>query len=361
MPLTDYFNPNAMNPQTGFQPQGPMGGFHWAQNQQRYADMMGLQRMLVELEERKRREELERGFGAREAQRGQQEAQALRDRDLARAQQRDPQWAQGQINQTVGQGMSTLAAGQTARDTQASTAGLQNANNQFNTLATKLQELRVIASQHPPSAHAGYQDWLRQLPPQLQAQMPRVYSPDAVEAAFKTLSDTVDQRQKMAQIGAQTASAERIGAGHDKASMYGADRRLEAAWARMPAGTQKKVEGIVQQYLEMIMDGKTPTDAQNRAFMAAQQVMMNVRQAAGMPMDANIINWQMMNPGVPPPARPSPQPVPPPLAQPGPTPPPVQQASPVTQQQVQAAGWQYEPDKYEYRMGPNGKLQRKPK
>lgn len=316
--INNYFNPNAYKPDMG----GMMmpNAFDMQQDRQTYQQMAGLQRLMTELELRKMQEDEKEGFASRQARRG-FETSDYGQRDAVARARTQPGYIAGQMAGEQGGFQQQAAEGRFATETLPGRTNVANMDNGLRMMAGKLGELRQLAAASPMFAQAGYGQWRQSLPEQVRDQFPLTYSPDWVEGRMKVLADTINQRQEMEKTRMTTQSAEKIGKGHNDAARYAADQRLEAAWARTPPGTRDKVETIINKVLGKIMDGQPLTEGEKNAYMAAQQIMMNIRAAGGLPMDQNAVNWNIMNPRTPPPPRPVPAPVAPP-AQPGPVPQP---------------------------------------
>jgi hypothetical protein len=216
--------------------------------------------------------------------------------------------------------------GRQAMDTEATGTAATNMGNTIKALEGAARHLEMTAAQSPMFGQAEYQRFREALPEQVRKTFPPNYSPDTpkmIQSLSQMLTNSPQHRGAMELETTRRDSAERVARGNNQTSEnvagINADARMAAAWARIGGGSaaQHKVETIVNQYLQMIMDNKEPTPQQEKAYLAAQQIMMNVRAAAGLPMDPNALKQQLLFPGQQPPPRPVPQPVQPiPPAQP---------------------------------------------
>jgi hypothetical protein len=234
-------------------------------------------------------------------------------------------------------------------------AAKTNMENVAASLEAAGRQLEMAAANSPLMAQPQWQELRSKLPKQLQGQFPEQYSPDVpkmISQLSKTIMDNPAHRRDMQgrQLTADTATA--VGKGHDDASRYGADQRLSAAYARLPSQTRAKLENVLAEIAEKVAKGQaTPQDRETAMWI--QSMMYNIRGAStANTMDPKMIEimllgLQAQNRGVPAPvAPPGPQPVPPPSG------------LTVNEESVKKAWGSYEPQKYEYRIGPNGKLQR---
>ena len=69
MAEVNYINPSALMPQTGFKPDGFLGGYMWGEQRDRFREMMGLQKLMSELGLKTAQEEYSQGMPVRAAQR----------------------------------------------------------------------------------------------------------------------------------------------------------------------------------------------------------------------------------------------------------------------------------------------------
>jgi hypothetical protein len=261
------------------------------------------------------------------------------------------QYAEGE----AGKAMSFNAKGRGDMATWESGAAKTNMENVAASLEAAGRQLEMAAANSPLMAQPQWQELRSKLPKQLQGQFPEQYSPDVpkmISQLSKTIMDNPAHRRDMQgrQLTADTATA--VGKGHDDASRYGADQRLSAAYARLPSQTRAKLENVLAEIAEKVAKGQaTPQDRETAMWI--QSMMYNIRGAStANTMDPKMIEimllgLQAQNRGVPAPvAPPGPQPVPPPSG------------LTVNEESVKKAWGSYEPQKYEYRIGPNGKLQR---
>jgi hypothetical protein len=173
---------------------------------------------------------------------------------------------------------------------------------------------------------AAYAKFVQGLPPQARELFPRSYDPSVHERMAivrKAIQNSPEHRRKLEQDKqAQDAADVNNKRTNDTSiinNRYTVDGRLEAAYAKMglSGGDVKKLEHMITQYLLKGARGEATTPQEDKAYMAAQQIMNNARGAGA---DPTMFKYNFMNtpPGLQPPmpARPVPGPVPPPGAQP---------------------------------------------
>lgn len=214
--------------------------------------------------------------------------------------------------------------GRQALDTEASGTGAANMANTVKAIEGAARYLEMQRAASPMWGEAEYRRFRSSLPQQIQNAFPQAWTPDVPEKMSelsKMLTQSPQHRAAMELEQEKGKTARAVGTGHDEASRYATDGRLiaaqEQAWARYGGNAAKeKVESVITQWLRKRMEGQPTTPQEDQAFQIAQQIQINVRAAAGWPMDPNIMNWQLFNGNQPPPQRPVPQPVVPP-PQPG--------------------------------------------
>lgn len=127
--MIDYFNPNSLNPQNGWRPQGPAGGFMAAQDRMRFQQMSDLQQQLIEMERQKREEELIQGRPVRDAERSSLIPKHQLNERLYRGQMADPRYIPSQVEGSIGEGWSKFAKGYTDKETMVTGAEAGNERN----------------------------------------------------------------------------------------------------------------------------------------------------------------------------------------------------------------------------------------
>lgn len=183
-----------------------------------------------------------------------------------------------------------------------------------------------------------------------------------IESDPKWKADRKKAEEEAAKAAAEAASRERIGAGNNAATLgaaqIGADSRQMVAALRGQASG--KLASIEQELVRLNAEYEKATDKETKSAIAAQaQRLINAKKEITTAVaENNAAKMQQILSGAPvggntPPAFGTP-PATPPAAQPAAPPPEMASA-------LQKAGWSYEPEKYDYRVGPDGKLQRKPK
>lgn len=227
--------------------------------------------------------------------------------DYALGQRGDDQWR--------------AARGREAQETVGTRIGSTNMAGTVKALEDAARYLEINAASSGMFGQAEYQRFREALPEQARQAFPDMYTPEIpgkIKALSQVLMNSPEHQRAMA-LDAQKNEAAAARNRETNDTRYDiALLRLNEAWARMGgASAREKVESVITQYLRKKMDGQPTTPQEDQAFQWAQQIQINVRAAAGWPMDPQMMNWQMMNPGVPPPQRPVPQPVVPPPSQPG--------------------------------------------
>lgn len=354
--LNNYFNPNAAKPASGWQPQGALGGYQWARDRDLYEKMMGLQALM----------------GTASLDRQVMENETYRQDDPVRAAERpakisgfdlstmqnkmkmgSPNYLQSMLEGEIGDNQFKAARGKEAQGTVDSTIQEKNLSNLVKMMEGASNQLSMAAASNPLFAQSGYTQVLQQLPSQVRQQLPQAYTPD-VPQRLKALADSaknsVAYRRELEKQREALRSAEYITEGNNLTSLLMSQDRLEASMYNGMSKQQK--EGFDRQLgilLEKVSQGKATEQE-----MATLRFMFQFKQGTTQPaqqstIDPNILLYWLMNQQrqggapTPPPNRDVPPPPPIPGAAASPN-----TSAPVTQNDVGAAGWAYEPDKYEY-------------
>lgn len=255
----------------------------------------------------------------------------------------------------MGDAQTKAASGAYNRDTLASRTQEGNAENLGKAFNLASQHLEQIAAASPMSGQADYSKFLEMVPEQYKQLLPQQYGPEVpklLTSISNRLTFNPQTRGKLAETIMDNASRERIGTGNNTATVtaaqIAADARMESAWARAGFNSQskEKVESVIYQYLMKQMDGKGTTPQEDRAFQAAQQIMMNVR-AAGAGADPTAFKGGIL--GVPTPTRPTPSPV---VMDP--------KGDEEMKSAVERRGERYDPQNYKYKIE-GGQISKAPK
>jgi hypothetical protein len=183
-----------------------------------------------------------------------------------------------------------------------------------------------------------------------------------IESDPKWQADRKKAEEEEAKAKLEAASRERVGAGNNAATLgaaqIGADSRQMVAALRGQASG--KLASIEQELVRLNGEYEKAPDKETKAAIAmqAQRLINAKKEITTAVAENNAAKMQQILSGAPvggntPPAFGTP-PATTPAAQPAAPPPELAPA-------LQKAGWSYEPEKYDYRVGPNGQLQRKPK
>ena len=346
---SDYFNPGSTRP-------APMGlpGLDEMNN---YYDRQMYQRFM-DLQEHKNRalnNEYVADAPVREAARPAAIAKSGLATLLDKGRQA-PKMVEATLAGERGDAQTRSAKGFVDQGTQETTRDSKNMKNIGDQIEMAADQLEAMGASNPALSQANWKQMRDGMPKQIQGRFPEVYSPEVPKLLkeFSTsVKNNIGQQRTMEAEGQKQTGANKRNQATVDAARYGHELRLEAAWARSGGKeVQKKVEGVVQQYLMMKMNGEKTTPQQDQVFQAAQQIMMNVRAAAGVASDPQSLGYQITQ-GTQPPPRPTPSPVA--VGDPA-------AAIADVQKQVEAMGEKYEPDKWDYGINPNtGNFGKKPK
>lgn len=313
--LNNYFNPNAVKPQNGYAPTGPLGGGQWAADQQQQEYALGLQRLLAQDALKKQMMETE-SYGLDSPVRAAERPAKINKFGLEAMVAKESQPFAGDFALGErGKARQQQAAGDIAMGTRQSTIDHTNAGNQLGTMERAIQQMEYIAAAQPLEGAGAYKQLYETLPPHLKQYLSPNYdasTPQRLQALSKALQNNVAQRRTMDQVRTQTGSAETIGRERNASNERIADTRafaqIEAAYARMGLSKDrvKKLEDMVTQHLLKQAQGIKTSPEEDRAFMAAQQIMMNARAAAGYGIDPQMLRYMMLNMQPPTPQVPGP-------------------------------------------------------
>ncbi len=265
---------------------------------------------------------------------------------------------------------SQEAAGREALGTVEGRTTATNMANVIKSLEGAARHLEMTAATSPMFGQAEYQRFYEALPPGIAKMFPRQFSPDTpdmIKSLSSMLTNSPEHRREMEKAKAGTDSHEKIGKNHDMTNVLIAlinakSRDDVAAFKATFTQNRQNFQQYLTEYARKKQAGQTTPQEDGMAQMIEQ--MMYAARAAGVAEDPRALPRELMQPPVPgqPPVqpRPVPRPLPPTQVPPPGNPVPMPTNVP-SQQEVTGAGWAYEPHKYEYRKGPNGNIQRKPK
>ena len=272
-----------------------------------------------------------------------------------------PQYREGQ----VGSFLEQAARGRVASETAGSSIDVINTGNVVKSLENVATRLESEMANNPMMGQAEYQRLRQSMPPQIAQSFPPTYSPEVpgqIRALSQSLMNNPGHRREMEKQGGINRSHENVGAAHDTTNLeiarINAKSREDVAELRAKM-TQAREN--FQQYLtnwarKEVTEGRMTIE---QAAKAVEQMMINSKMA-GAPEDPRALPREVLGNQ---PINPTPQPrVPPPSAiPPGPQVPQQsrpQPGQPLSQQQVQQMGGLFDP-RYDYAVGPDGKLKRK--
>lgn len=262
-----------------------------------------------------------------------------------------PENIQTMVGGELGEARTKAAQGYIAERTRESDADVKNYENLGKQMDYAADQMERMGALNPAMGQSEWRNFRSTLPKQVQAQLPENYSPEVPQLLrnySKAVVNSVAHQRASALQSQKDTEAYRRTDRTAQASEYGADKRLEAAWARAGGNaTKEKVESIIYKSLNKLFNNEELNEQEQRAFMLAQQIQMNVRAAAGIPSDPNALRYDLLFNRQPPP-RPTPKPV-----SAGPKPDDIQK-------QIESMGETYEPEVYEYKVE-NGKVFKKPK
>lgn len=275
--------------------------------------------------------------------------------EQARGRQNMPGYLPSLLAGEMGQHQSLKAKGDFDTQTLGSRVAETNSENGLKAIGNTIQQMQVqLAGAPVMQREAAYQQFLTGIPSELRMRMPRNYDPQTVQAIGDALVNTPAHRQTMAKEAEHTRRSNYTADRGLEGAKYTADARLEASMYNSLSKEQKaKLDTITAQLLEKLANG-TITDQEVRTLQYIQQFRQGIAAAGQQSsMDPNYLKWLMLQgPGQNPPPRPQPAPSPVPLPQGGDS---------QMKAKVEAAGYAYEPNRYDYRIGPNGQVQRAPK
>lgn len=349
MPLDNYFNPDVYKPNAGYTPSAGLAGFLSANEYAQAQKAKSLQLQLIEDSLHRQQAETadyDQAAPERQALRGSHISQYGLDKQFYDNAARNPDYTRARTLGAIGQFQTQEAAGREALGTVQGKVNATNLESIARQIESAGRNLELMHASNPLLGEAEYRGFVQKLPKEIQGNFPPTYDskivPQLIQHLSQAITNSPSHRQKMAELKQQGDTAIKIGEGHDEASKYAADQRLEAAWAKMPSGSKDKIESVINQVLIKMLNGEPLTDGDKNAFMAAQQIMYNIRSAAGYNLQdpAALKAWIMGYQGAP---RGAPAPVAPSGGD---------LQSQALKQLIEQAGEQYQPDIYDYRINP---------
>lgn len=201
MPLTNYFNPDAMKPQQGYVPSGPLGGGQYAQQTQRADFASGLQRLLIQDQLKKQMMETQ-SYGMDAPVRAAERPSKISGFQLQNMLNQAKQPFAGELAMgDVGKARSALGTGKFDLETAPERIGSEKASKTLKTMEDSLQKMEYLMGASDDVMSQGlYQDMRRTLPKHLQKYLPPEFTQDARERMgklSKALQNNAEQRRKM--------------------------------------------------------------------------------------------------------------------------------------------------------------------
>lgn len=363
MPTNNYFNPNAYKPSS----QGMMleNAYDNQMDRQRYEEMAGLQKLLTAYDLAKQHEELTQGYGQRQAERGSKTSGFQLDEALNRGSMSNPDYVPTMVRGKMGEAQSKEAKGRVDLGTADTQITATNESNRGKTLEDVARRFEILSAGGNLNVAGAYQQFYNTMPAEYKAHFPRQYTPQVPEmlrAMNKAITDNPAHRRDMAKQGSINATQTGIASGHDATQLEIAklnnQRAIEVAQLRQLVQNNKQnFQQFLTQYAAARAAGKNTPEQDQMAKMIEQ--MMYAAKMAGAPEDPRALPREILGNQ---PIAPTPQQRPAPgTAIPGPQVPQAQQSQPgqpLSQQQVQQMGGLFDP-RYDYAVGPDGKLKRK--
>lgn len=283
----NYISPSSVLPKLGYTPTGFLGGMQYQQQMQDYGDMMGLSKLMAQMEAQKQREELEQGAPVRQSKRladiatnnstaatvgRRNEAEVGQLEDKARVSRAgvDDTIAQNHAESIQKQGAAALAKFQ---------QDLQGA-----------LQLGAILQQNGPAGAAMVQQKAQQMgldPDMVKALMVNPQKTiQHLQAVDRTLQDKLlTQREDNAQ---KNAGALAVAEEHTRASKYTADRAYDraaqAAAARQQLATaqtdfQKSASALLAKQATLRQQGKDLPPAELEQLKFLTDIIIKMRTA----------------------------------------------------------------------------------
>lgn len=359
MPTNNYFNPNAYRPTS--QGMGMENAYDMQMDRQRYDEMAGLQKLLTAYDLAKSHEDLTKGYRQRQAERGAKTSGFQLDEALNRGSMDNPNYVPGMVRGKIGEAQTKEAKGREDIGTVESKIGAANAGNRVKSLEDKARQLEMMAAGGNLNVAGAYQRFYDGIPNEYKEFFPKQYTPEVpniLRQLSATATENAPHRRDMAKQGSINATQTGIASGHDTTNLeiarINAKSREDVAELRAKM-TQAREN--FQQYLtnwarKEVTEGRMTIE---QAAKAVEQMMINSKMA-GAPEDPRALPREVLGNQ---PIAPTPQPrVPPPSAIPQQQQPRAQSGQSLSQQQVQQMGGLFDP-RYDYAVGPDGKLKRK--
>jgi hypothetical protein len=246
------------------------------------------------------------------------------------------------------------AAGDVAMGTSQREIQQKNAEALTKTFEATAQKLDYESATSPMLSAATWRETYLSLPQEVQRLLPQAYDPSIPEKLRKmseAVKNNYAHQRDLAKVQEQGANTEKVAGIQGQTARDVANitqtGRVDAASIRS-SGARAKVENVIADLLDKFATEGTLSPKEMQTLQMAQQIAYNMR-AAGVAntQDPNAIKDRIMFPDKPTPGRGVPQPVMP--------------QDENLRAQVEAKGEKYEPEKYEYRIGPNGNVQKKAK
>jgi hypothetical protein len=180
--------------------------------------------------------------------------------------------------------------GRSALSTEQSTNDATNMGNTIKALEGAARHLEMTMASSPMFGESEYQRFRETLPVQVRQSFPKNYTPETpkmIQELGRMLTNNPEHRRNMEVHRADNTSREMVGAGHDAASMYNADRgadsREEIARMKreaMSASTKQNFQQFLTAYAAK-RAAKTNTPQDDQSAQMIEQMMINNARIAG--------------------------------------------------------------------------------
>lgn len=362
--MNNYFNPLAMNSDSGWKPQGFLGGMMWSQDNARKQEMLGLQQMLIDENLRRQRAEnttYEKEEPVREAERGSKIGKFGVDRMVSDAARSTPGYGAAMVGGQMGEARVKDAQGQLAMHDMEGQKQLAQQERVGKMWENTAQQLEYARSMGGLNAQAQWDSVYKTLPAGVREHFNPAFdaqTPEKLKALSESVMNNVAQRRKMAEAQLQSDTAIKVGQGNNRATVEAAEVR--SLYNSLGREQRAKLDNITATLIEKLANG-TITEQEMRTLQYIDAVKKGQNAAsASTAMDPNYLRWLLLQGDRTPPARPQPQ------ATPVPAPKTTEQGGGAAtsdaeiKAKVEASGEAYDPSNFQYRVDPQtGKLQKR--
>ena len=344
---------------------GMENAYDMQMDRQRYEEMAGLQKLLIAYDLAKQHEDLTKGAGQRQAERQSKTSGFQLEDALNRGSMNNPNYVPGMVRGRIGEAQSKEAKGREDIGVVDEKIAAGKAGYRVKSLEDKARQLEMMAAGGNLNVAGAYQRFYDGVPNEYKEFFPKQYTPEVpniLRQLSATATENAPHRRDMAKQGSINTTQQGIASGHDATNLEIAklnnQRAIEVAQLRQLVQNNKQnFQQFLTQYAAARAAGKNTPEQDQMAKMIEQ--MMYAAKMAGAPEDPRALPREILGNQ---PIAPTPQQRPAPgTAIPGPQVPQAQQSQPgqpLSQQQVQQMGGLFDP-RYDYAVGPDGKLKRK--